>query len=292
MRNARIGYRAVTAGLFLLLSAGIVQAGDVYVLRFYAGFFPTGVPCEGYFWQDRLMFHNPTASEQRVRFLGVSNGSARPDAQDLVLPPGRSASIEQDFAYVGGGRSSALKWYPFPLVDSIYLFVNHLDVPDGVVIASRIESHRSPDLCNPFPNTTHKSFGLLSLPVYRSLTPAGTRQYHLGTDLGSNEVGLTNPSRVNIGIYNGGSAAANATIELRRSCDDGLIASRGVRIPENAILQTAGLVNEVKDGPGCAIGLLPQTYTVVTVDQPSFSYVVTLSNELPPKIPISISRPN
>lgn len=292
MPVARVRYKTTALGLFLLLSAGIVRAGDVYVLRFFAGVWPTGIPCEGYFWQDRLMFHNPTASEQRVRFLGVSNGSARLDARDLVLPPGRSVSAVQDSAF-GGGVSTLLNWFPFPLMDfDFLLFVDHLDVPAGVAVASRIESHQSSNLCTPFPNINNKSFGLLSLPVYRSLTPAGMRQYHLGTDLGSDDVGLTNPSRVNIGIYNGGSVPANATIELRRSCDDGLIASRGVRIPGNAILQTAGLVNEVKDGPGCAISLLPQTYAVVTVDQPSFSYVVTLSNELPPKIPISISQPN
>jgi hypothetical protein len=288
MWDARMGYRAVTAGLVLLLSAGIVQAGDVYVIRFFAGVWPTGVPCEGYFWQDKLMFHNSTTTEQKVRLLGVSNSLPRPDARDLVLPPGASVSVTQDFAS-GGRQETSLNWFPLVAFEPL-LFVNHLDVPAGVIVASRIESHQSGSLCTAFPTYSNKSFGLLALPVHRFLTPAGTRQYHLGTDLGSDGLGLTNPSHTNVGIYNGEPAAANATIELRRSCDDGLITSRTVRVPENSVVQTAGPTNDVSGyGPGCAIGILPQIYTVVTVDQPSFSYAVTLSNEIPPKIPISVS---
>ncbi len=285
------------ASLIAILAASLlhpkaVRAGDVYVLRFFFGDVrPTGVPCEGYFWQDRLLFHNATSSDQRVRLLGVSNGPMDPNASELLLKPGRSVSVVQDGALTNG-ETTLLGWFPSISLEPV-LFVDHLDVPEGVAVASRIESHQSGSLCTAFPTYSNLSFGLLPLPIYRSLTPAGTPQYHLGTDLGSDGIGLTNPSRVNIGIYNGGSVPANARIELRRSCDEGVIESRAVRIAENAVVQTNGFANDVGGyGSRCIGDQISQTYATVSVDQPSFSYVVTLSNELPPKIPISVSQPN
>lgn len=281
--------RIALISLCLVLASSTARAREIYVVRFLAGSWPTDVPCEGYFWRDHLMFHNSTTQEQHVRLLGVSNGSIRGDSRDLVLPPGRSVSVFGNTA-IGGGASGLLDWSPAAAPEP-NLFVNRLDVPAGVLVSSRIEVPQSGSLCTPFPTTSLVIFGSAQFPLYASLTSAGNRQYHLGTDLGSNGLGLTADSRLNVGIYNAGSSTANATIELRRSCDDGLIESRSIRVPGNAIIQYTGFKNDTS-GYSSSCGMLYPTYAIVTVDQPSFSYVVTLSNERPPKIPMSISQPN
>jgi len=67
--------------------------------------------------------------------------------------------------------------------------------------------------------------------------------------------------------------------------------SRTISIPADSIQQVLGLSTRTGiDCPGVPFTTaIYSTYTLVTVDQPSFSYAVTLSNEMPPQIPIGVS---
>ncbi len=114
------------------------------------------------------------------------------------------------------------------------------------------------------------------MPVYRELTPANKRQIHLGTELSGNN------SRVNVGIYNAGAETATASIELRRTCDDALIASRTVTTPRNTIAQVGGF--GTTDTAVCNSTNTPDwtRYTIITVSQPSFTYVANLYEAVPP----------
>ena len=113
------------------------------------------------------------------------------------------------------------------------------------------------------------------------LTPAGVPQAHLGADLGTDEIGRPADARTNVGIYNGGDTVATATVEVKRNCDGSPIARATATLPPDSVVQLNGLQQQTLDAPpGCIESF--ETYVVVTVDQPSFSYVVTLSNEQPP----------
>ena len=130
--------------------------------------------------------------------------------------------------------------------------------------------------------TAAASFSLSGAPFRRALAQddkgalASGRQVHLGTDLGGPD------SRINVVIYNSGDAPANATIAVRRTCDDGLADERTVTIPPNTVVQASGL------RPGDAVSCLgsssePWTrYAVVTVDHPSLSFVSNVTEERAP----------
>ena len=155
------------------------------------------------------------------------------------------------------------------------LWVARFDAPDGVLVSSRggLDSE-CPSPCgsppNPFPN-----LGAFTMPVFRSLTPAGARQFHFGADLG------TQASRSNVGIYNGGVAAGTATIALYRACDDALLGVRTVSVPANFALQVGMAGDDA--AAGCSDQSKLNTwlrYVIVTMDQPSLTYVFNVARDL------------
>ena len=154
------------------------------------------------------------------------------------------------------------------------MWVLHLDVPGGVTVESRDEVYYEP-LCGAPAEPVRTSTGKVSMPVFRSLTPAGVPQVKLGTDLGQRR------TRLNVAIYNAGAVASAVTIDVRNACDGALVDSRTVTIPANTILQVGGL-NGI--GPECTSDDAPpwMRYTVITADQPSFSYVSSVSEDVPP----------
>src|ERR1700736_1127569 len=99
----------------------------------------------------------------------------------------------------------------------------------------------------------------VSLPVFRSLIPAGVPQAKLGPNIGST------PARQNVAIYNAGDRVATATI--RRVCDAGVVQARTANIASNTTVQVAGF----SSGGANECTLL--NYTVITVDQESLSLV-------------------
>ncbi len=261
-------------------AAGNAHGREIYVVRAFTQGGLIEAPCTYLYWQDDLRFFNTTSQDLQIRLLGVSNGGPRSNARELVVPASRSRSP----------REAGLDWTPARTVD-IPFWVNRLDLPDGILVSSRAEPTAGVGFpC--FPGVDDRRFGSIALPVFSSLSEIGRPQMHLRTDLGKSESGLTAPSRVNVGIYNGGAAEATAVLELRRDCDGRLIAQRTVAVPADTLFQFSAFENDTSPyDPNCP-GSSYATYVVVTVDQPSFSYTATMSSERPPKIPVSVSSPN
>jgi hypothetical protein len=188
---------------------------------------------------------------------------------------------------VGG---TALNWFP----DSgAFIWAAHLDVPDGVAITSRLPVFAGIGAPCP-PNLDGRIFGALPLPIVRQLVPAGVNQYHLGADLGAGTSGQPANARISVGVYNAGSSEGRASIELRKGCDDLLIDSRSITVPANSLIQVSGLQTTFTSCQSPQVSepnapAFSSVYVVVRIDQPSFSYAITASNELPPKIPVGVS---
>ncbi len=274
--------RALFVSLSLLLLGEGARAADVYVLRFSTGTQLTIPPCTYTRWVDQLVFHNTTDAPALVRLLGVSDGPIDPLARDLPIAAQRTVSVVgNDEQAVSGNR---LRWTP---TSSPLIWVDHLDVPAGIVLSSRGQvATNSGSPCTPSPSLV--IYAGFPLPATRILQPAGIPQVHLSTDLGANGLGSAANARVNVGVYNAGTVAATATIASRRGCDDALIAQQTISVPPNSVLQSLRIPSETT---GCLSSDVPAytTYIVVTVDQPSFSYVITASNDYPPIVPINVS---
>ena len=261
---------ALLAGLIPLVVAHDLSASDTWAFRF------SGVsgPMYTTSWHDDLSFHNATDQDAVVRLLGISNGDTlEGDLLEIPIAAGRTVSLSDLFGV----------WEPdeFPSV-----WVVRFDVPDGVIVSSRGGADSEcPSPCGAPPNLL-PDLGAFTMPVFRSLAPANTRQFHFGADLG------TQPSRSNVGIYNAGDAPARATISLYRACDDTLLGVRTVTVPANFALQ-AGIGGVAEPAP-CAN---PQKlnvwlrYVTVVVDQPSLTYVFNIVEDPPvhARIPFGIA---
>lgn len=276
---------ATAFALLSLLTSRVALARDVYVVRFntvreLAFYAP---PCGYLSYQDHLVFYNAGPTEATVQLLGVSNGTAT-NPRALKVPAGKARSSDSP---LGGGNAATSSWAPNP---QPLLWVAHLDVPDRVQVISKLWVVTSePISCNAFPVPPGRAHTGARMPVAQTLTPAGVPQVHLGTDIGSSDLRLTADSgRTNVGIYNAGSVAASAVVELRRACDGGLVASQAATIPANSIVQLVGF-SSVFQGCTTIDTAAFESYVVVAVDQPSFSYAVTLSNDRPPFAPLGTS---
>lgn len=271
----RLGVVGFTA-LWFALAQSRLGAAEVYVLRFRTNVLYASPPCTVVDWRDELLFHNGTAADKTVLNLATTAGEARPPGR-LVVPAGRTHST------LGRDGLRDLGGDPFGAA----LLVNKLDVPEGVVVSSRADVFGRPPDCGGISSTIY-SFGNLPLPVIRSLMPANGRQVHLTVDLGIYR------RRTNVIVYNGGSASATARIEFRAGCDDALLSERFVAIGANSVVQVQGFSDDPLGRSCLGAGLTTDftRYIVVTVDQPSFSHVVTISNEfLTPTIGVTVSSP-
>ncbi len=245
-------------------------AADVYVVQGQA----TGPAidfCNVYKWGGDVLFHNSTQSTQTVTLIGISNGPFPSTAEPTLIVPARKT--------VSAGAQGR-QWLPLPTTANP-LWVTHLDVPDGVVVESRIEIGISS--CLTVPPNPLPIFGKVSFPVYRGLQPAGVPKVHLGTDLGGMD------ARNNVGIFNSGTTTANAHIELRQACDDAILGSLDVTLPANTTRQFT--LPSVKTSCGeSATATKPWvTYVMLTVDQPSISFVSILSNATALTVPYGVA---
>jgi hypothetical protein len=174
------------------------------------------------------------------------------------------------------------------------IWVNRLEVPDGVLVSDRADSEifeasnpGSPGPCE----GSHYSSGGLSLRVFGELVPAGVAQYHLGTDIGNFLQGNASfDSRINVGVFNASATAASAAIEIRCSSESGLetgsdplLATASVTVPPNSVVQQT-VLSSTRATPCPLIAPAPY-HVIVTSDRPGFSYAAALSNEAPPKFP-------
>jgi hypothetical protein len=262
------------AGIFFLASttfgadAWVVQGNTVAA---------TPVPCLWTLWTSDVLFFNTNDFPVTIQLLGTS---------DVPPPVPRSFTIGARQAATLNG-SAAPGTVAVPL-NKPPIWVDHLDVPDGVKIESRLELGMADCSASP-ENPIPAAFGKLSFPVIRALAPSATRQVFLGADNGASL------SRVNIGVYNASTVAASAHLEVRRACDDFLLATQDVTVGPNGLSQFT--LQPTPDRPACGDtrANAHANYATVTVNQPSFAYVSTLSNQpysaSPPvlHVPVAIS---
>jgi hypothetical protein len=249
-----------------------VSAADVYVVQGYA----LGPYIDTLFyvtWITDAFLYNSGTATARVRLLGVSNGPMPTNSPlEITVPAQTSASLSS---------TPAVFWRPGDT--SASLWVLHLDVPDSVKLEDVMfigEAHRGE-------SDGPSRFGKLRLPVFTSLTPAGQPQYHLASFLGDPSL---LPSRTNVTIYNAAADAAGARIEIRSHCDDSVVFSTSTSVPANTVVQVTGLPQAAGACSGKANIMSGATYTVVTVDRPSFTFVSNLSNRDVPLTSISVSN--
>jgi hypothetical protein len=252
--------RTLTFLLAILAVSTSALAADAYFVRFNA----TGRQTTAggsILWLDDILFYNTTSAPMSVRFLGVSNGSAQNNPAPLVLPPQQTISVN-------AAQPVTDKWLPVPRVSP--LWVLHLDVPAGVIAESRDQYYVLFGIPELFPAPR----GKVSMPIIRELVPAGSPQVHVGTDLGGND------ARLNVGIYNASQEAATATIEIRRACDSTLVDSRVIVIAGNTLIQAGGLA--IGTSVGCPAGTTEPwaRNTLITVTQPSLTFVSTLNENI------------
>ncbi len=271
--------RGLTILLFActLASAGHLMAEDVYVVQGSA----IGPQVDQNFmlvWSSDAFFYNAGAVVSHVTLLHISNGGGRPDPSgDVLVIPARSS------------RSLLVDKSTWSANTGAPLWVLHLDAPADTLTEDALYIG-SVGINLPSPSTSRFRFGKARLPVFRSLAPAGQQQVHLATSLGpssNNPVEIQTPSRLNVTIYNAGNVAAAALIEIRQHCDDHLVTSKTVTIPADTIVQVSGFEAKTFDCPPTGERFV---YTVVTVDQPSFSFVSNLSNAATPTTSISITE--
>jgi hypothetical protein len=261
---------AAAAGLFALLASGRATAVDRYAARFNVGG-PQLDEQTGTIWVDRISFHNTTALDLTVRPIGVSNGQLDPAAHDLIVPSGRTVSVRSDVDDSG--------WAPRPAAP---LWVVHLDVPEGIVIESRLEL--AAFHIGSQPSIDRRTVTAFPLPVHS--TPSASATF-LGTDLGSDENGLATNARINVVIYNSSAVPSVVVVESRRACDESVIERRTVSLMGNTAAQLAGLST---DTTGCtSADNTSGSYVVVSMGQPGLAWETTLANGVLPLTPVGVS---
>lgn len=261
----------MTRSLFavLLFWSATAFGSDAYILRFLQRTGRSAL-CHRAVWTSDVLFYNRTAADAAVRLVSISNGEM-PDTIDRVLqlPPGQLIAM--------GRLSPRFDWTPRNAGNE-QVWVMHVDIPEGVTVESRNEVSDD-EYCSAEHRDARGPVGKVSMPVITKLTPPGLPQVTLGTDL------VSEGSRTNVIIYNDGSATATATIQVRRGCDDTLLGQQIVTIPAHTARQFGGFSNDVTTlCPSPARAEHYVRYTVVTVDQPSFGIVSTLTESQQPSV--------
>lgn len=233
--------------------APLSHAADAYFIIFSATGRSSGAGGNAV-WSSQVVLFNTNNVSVDVRVLDI-NGVFHVSPPTLTLPPNR-LTIGLPSSWAGVPRNT--------------LLVLHLDIPPGVIVDSQDQFYFDRQIPELFPF----ALGKATMPVFRELAPAGTPQVHLGTDLHGAE-----PSRVNVGIYNAGTETAVATIEVHIGCDDSIADTRTVSIPPNSIIQTNGLSTGTAT---CGVQGFTNLarYTIVTVSQPSLSYVSNINEDI------------
>lgn len=259
--------RAFSSVCIPLLAAVLaVDAGarNVWLVRGLVGIEPP-LCHESLTWNADAILHNLTDDVRTVTVVDTSPG--KPSHGDTVTIEGR--------------RSRALSRLPerpdFALGASMW--ITRLEVPDGIQVEGRLEYIF--DSCGRFLPPNDLAAGKVALPVFDHLTAAGEPQVHFGTDLG------VQPARYNVGVFNAGDTSATAVVEVTRpACLGDQKVTRSLAVPPGTLVQES--LFEI--GTGCtgqhndlSVGQWV-TYTTVTVDQPSLSYVVALSGSNRPQV--------
>lgn len=220
-----------------------------------------------YQWNASIVLHNFGERPAAVRLLGYSNGGSAVGTSEIVIDANHSAAT----------------LLPRPAVlPSGPVYVLKLEAADSVKVESRLEYAYAS--CDTLPVPLGPA-GQIQLPVFHSLTPAGRAQIHLGTDLGFQN------ARVNVGVYNGGDVSTTARVAVHHpACAAEPPAMTEVTIAPDTLVQVTAASRPCSVPQDRAV---PQhvAYTVVTVDQPSLSYVTTLSNIQTPNVSVVAATP-
>lgn len=270
-----IWVRLLALASLVFLVASHLDAAEVFVLRFRTNRNYSDPSCKVVNWRDELIFQNTSTVDKAVVNLETTAGAARPPGR-IVVPPGRTVST------LAGNALRDLGGDPFGAA----LLVNRLEIPDGIIVSSRADIFGPPVACGAPPTSTIHSFGSVPLPVFRSLAAATERQVHLTADLGIQQ------RRTNVVVYNGGSSVGTVHLEFRAGCDDSLLEERFLTIAPNSVIQAQGFTDDPLAKTCFGAGLTTDftRYIVVTVDQPSLSHVMTISNEFAvPTIGVTVS---
>lgn len=248
--------RRALAIAIILLFGSVAHATDAYVVRYVAVVAATPERnCYSLTWRDRVLLTNMNAAAATVTLVERSDDPTRAPTS-LVVPGHGVADLDS----------------VMPLADNTFV-VAHLAVPSGVEVdgsgewSSRFE-------CIPFPDTA-RTIGQVRLPTFSALVPAGTVQRHLRTDLGRRL------AHVNVIVFNAGETSATALIEVRRACDNTLLASRTASVAAKSVTQVGGLTPTPVTSSFCngVDGTGTVTFTNVTVDQPSLTIVSTVADD-------------
>ena len=236
-------------------------------------------PCFRLRWESDVLFFNRSQEPLPVVLLGVSNGEPTGIVRSMTLAPHAAVSLAM---HETGGL-----WRP----SGSAIGVLHLDVPSAVTTSSRLNLKQVATCVSDIP--LNANYGALSLPLFRSLVPANESQVHLVADRGSL------PARINVGILNAGSVGASAHVELHEACTDTVLAVRDLAIPADTLVQVEGLRS--KDTVTCPHGLLSDpaspkaqswaNYVVVTVSEPSLSYVSSIADDRFPSGTLGVASP-
>jgi hypothetical protein len=244
--------------VLLLLGAiaivGILRADDVWVLQGNAQASQEGGNVLLYLYTSDVLLYNPNQSAARIRVIEVSNGPLVTTDRELILQTAHSTSIAR----------ANKAWHPDSTAP---LWVTHLDVPAGVIVESRVSIGQLCTVCGNVPQLG--IFGKLSFPVMRTLQTPLVPKIHLGTDLHAV------PARNNVAVYNDAVFTAHAHVDVHQMCDETIIDSRDFDIPAKSVIQINNLSTVTNN---CTNSGAEYTYVAVTVDQPSLSWVSSLSN--------------
>jgi hypothetical protein len=275
--------------LAIMLSQSLaIQADDVRVLFVDAlGAEDPAGPCYQQWpspgsqlrWRSDVLFFNRSSEPLPVLLLGISNGGHTEPGRSMTLAPQTAVSLSLHEA----GRL----WRP----SGSPIAVLHLDVPAAVSVSSRLDMGALHNCVSAGP--FNADYGSLSLPLFRRLVPANEPQVHLVADRGSL------PARINVGVFNAGTIPASAHVELREACGDRVLATRDVVIPGDTLIQVEGL--KAKDTEDCPHGLLSDpvrpkayswaNYVLVTISEPSLSYVSSIADDQFPRGTLGVAGP-
>jgi hypothetical protein len=254
----------------LLLTAQSLHAADVWVFRNSEAVSLTG-SCNTLETRDEIVLQNLAVSDVRVRVLGISNETPVDSGAQLAVPAGRTVTI--DYARpTWFTRDTAARWW-----------VVRLDVPDSVLVASRLDLG-TVGCPLPQPPTFAPNRGRVALPVFRSLIAANTPQRHLSTDTGARNATLTAV------IFNAGNSNAMAHVQLWRACDDTVVAERSLAIAANTVEALSLPLAIACETPARSVMANGFTYyTIVTMDQPSLSLVMSTANLAAPSGDVTVA---
>lgn len=268
--------------VLFLLTPLTSRSADVYLVQADARGYLNS--CETVSWITDAVFYNRGTTTATVSFKNTSNGAVDEAMalRSFAIPAGRSASLSRMTGRAWAPRANAPLWVTTVDVDG------EVDVKDVLLIGTDPYSAGCIRISgNPIENR-----GRAAYPVFRELAAANEPQIHLATYLGAET-----PGRLNVGIYNAAPEEAMAAVEVRRHCDEAVVAFRSIPVQANTIIQVP-IFSGVGPVEGCPLHLAGELggpprslYTIVKVDQPSFSYVANVIDSQAPVAGIVISPP-